>query len=81
MLEQINETVDVVTLFKQNKTVPWKFLWQGKEFVISKVNLTYSTWEGRSKIYYFAVSDNCNYFKLRFNTDSLCWTLLESYVD
>jgi hypothetical protein len=81
MLEQINQPVEVVTIFKQNQAIPWKFLWQGKEYFIKKINLTYSSWEGRVKLYYFAVSDSTNYFKLQFNTDNLKWTLLESYVD
>ena len=81
MLEEINQPVEVMTLFRGDQVQPWKFLWQGKEYLIKKVNLTYSTWEGRNKIYFFAVSDNTNYFKLRFDTGSLKWTLLESYVD
>ena len=81
MLEEINEDVDVITIFKKNQAIPWKFLWQGREYLIQKINLTYSSWQGRNKVYYFAVSDNTNYFKLQFNTENLKWTLLESYVD
>lgn len=81
MLEQINEPIEVITIFKQNKLIPFKFLWQGKEFLIKKINLTYSRWIGRNKFYFFAVSDNTNYFKLQFDTENLSWTLLESYAD
>jgi hypothetical protein len=81
MLEEINQIVEVVTIFKTNQVIPWKFLWQGREYIIRKINLVYSSWEGRNKIYYFTVSDSANYFKLQFNTDNLKWTLLESYVD
>lgn len=81
MLEQINEPVEVATVFKQGKIIPFKFLWQGKEYFIKKINLNYSTWQGRSKLYFFAVSDTVNYFKLQFDSDSLQWTLLESYVE
>lgn len=81
MLEQINQPVEVVTIFKETGALPWKFLWQGKEYLVKKINLTYSSWEGRHKMHYFAVSDNSNYFKLKFNTDNLRWTLLESYVE
>ena len=81
MLETINEPIEVVTIFKQNKLIPFKFFWQGKEFLIKKINLTHSEFQGRVKFYFFAVSDNTNYFKLQFNTDNLSWTLLESYAD
>lgn len=81
MFEQINEPVEVVTAFRASQAVPSKFLWQGREVLIKKVNLAWSHWEGRSKIYYFAVSDGVNYFKLRFDSDKLKWILLESYTD
>jgi hypothetical protein len=81
MFQEINESIQVITSFADGKIKPLKFLWQGREFLVSKVNLTYHHFEGRVKIYYFAVSDSANYFKLRFNSDNLNWTLLESYVD
>lgn len=81
MIEQINEPIEVIAKFAANKTVPVKFLWQGREILIKKVNLAYSRWEGRAKFYFFAVSDGTNYFKLQFNSDNLNWILLESYVE
>jgi hypothetical protein len=81
MYEQINEPIQVALIFSGGEIKPLKFLWKGKEFFVKKVNLAYSRFEGRAKMYYFAVSDNNNYFKLQFNSDSLMWTLLESYTD
>jgi len=81
MLEQINEPIDVIAKFLGNKTIPIKFLWHNREILIKKVNLTYSRVVGRGRFYFFAVSDNTNYFKLQFNTENLQWTLLETYVD
>ncbi|HEX5430135.1 MAG TPA: hypothetical protein VFX17_03625 [Patescibacteria group bacterium] len=81
MLEQINEPIEVVTIFRQGKAVPFKFLWNSKEYLVKKVNLSYSSREGQGKIYYFAVSDSVNYFKLQFDTETLNWTLLESYIE
>lgn len=81
MLEQINEPIEVIAKFAGNKTIPVKFLWQGREILVKKINLAYSRWEGRTKFYFFAVSDDTNYFKLQFNSDNLNWILLESYVE
>ena len=81
MLETINEPIDVACRFIGNKLVPIQFFWHDREILVKKVNLTYSRFEGRVKFYFFAVSDNANYFKLQFNTDNLQWTLLESYTD
>ena len=81
MFEEINEPIEVIAKFTADKTIPVKFLWQGREILIKKVNLSYARRDGRSKFYFFAVSDNTNYFKLQFNSENLSWTLLESYAD
>jgi hypothetical protein len=80
MYESINQPIHVAAVFKGGKAVPLKFLWNGREYPVAKVNLSYSQFEGRAKIYYFAVSDQANYFKLRFNSDDLGWTLVETYA-
>ncbi|MEO8065596.1 MAG: hypothetical protein ABI643_01925 [Candidatus Doudnabacteria bacterium] len=81
MLEQINEPIDVIVRFAGNKAIPAKFLWHDREILIQKINLVYSSFVGRTKFYYFAVSDSVNYFKLQFNTETLGWTLLEVYSE
>ena len=81
MLEQINEPIEVIVKFARDQVVPVKFLWQTKEYLVKKVNLVYSRSEGKTKFYFFAVSDNANYFKLQLNSDTLSWTLLETYVE
>ena len=81
MLEIINAPIEVIATFRQGQLFPAKFLWQGREVLIKKINLVYSSWQGRVKFYYFAVSDNSNYFKLQFNSENLSWILLESYAE
>lgn len=81
MYEQINDPVQVAAVFKNGNLTPLKFMWNGREYSVRAVNLAYSKYEGRAKVYYFAVSDNNNYFKLRFNADDFSWVLSETYVE
>lgn len=83
MFEQINEPVKCISEIGEQggKLVPLEFVWKNRTTVVKGVNLSYSVWEGRNKIFYFAVSDSINYFKLRFDSTNLKWTLLETYVD
>jgi hypothetical protein len=81
MLETVNEGVRVRAVFAQGKLMPESFIWGERQIVIKKINLTYARFTGRAKLYYFAVSDEANYFKLEFNTENLVWTLLETYVE
>jgi len=81
MWEIINQRVQVEVLFGLNQAQPQRFTWQGREITVKKVNLVYSSFVGRAKVYYFAVSDDTNYFKLQLETDKLAWTLVEVYSD
>ena len=81
MFNEINEPIEVIAKFTRTETVPVKFLWNGREILVKKVNLVYSSFIGRTKFYFFAVSDDTNYFKLQFNTENLQWILLETYAD
>ena len=79
MYEIINEPVEVFVGFFKEKLRPLVFRWRNKKYAINKVNLVYISYEGKNKIYYFFVSNNVNYFKLCFNTESLNWKLMELY--
>ena len=81
MYEQINDQIQVAGIFKNGDLKPLKFSWKGREYAVKTINLAYSRFEGRFKMYFFAVSDNNNYFKMQFNADTLVWTLLESYTE
>jgi len=78
MLEQINQTIDVLVAFTQEKVLPLSFRWQNKKYSVSKVNLVHSERIGRDKWYYFSVSSGEDYFKLGFNTENNNWVLAEA---
>lgn len=81
MLEQINQTIDVLVAFTQEKVLPLSFRWQNKKYSISKVNLVHSERIGRDKWYYFSVSSGIEYFKLGFDTERNHWILTEAYFE
>ena len=79
MYEEINESVDVLVGFVKKQVRPLAFRWRNRKYMVNKINLVHSSSEGQSKIYYFSVTDNANYFKLRFNSEALDWKLIELY--
>ena len=79
MYEEINEPIDVLVGFNKKQVKPIVFRWRNKKYMIDRINLVHSSNEGKSKIYYFSVTDNANYFKLRFNSEELDWKLVELY--
>lgn len=81
MVEQVMENVDVIASFSGGKIRPRAFLWRKRKYTIESVNLAYLGRDGRDPIYYFAVSDGANAFKLSFRPSSMIWKLMEIYAE
>jgi hypothetical protein len=79
--QKYNEPVDVLASFTKRSAVPHAIKWGRRRYNVEKVNLVHVANEGRSKIFYFSVSDKLNFFKLRFDAGNLEWRLLELYSE
>lgn len=72
---EISEAVDVWVFFKGSSIEPWCFFWNKRQIKVDKVNLVHSSKEGSNIFYHFSVSSGGNFYKLRFNLNSLTWNL------
>jgi hypothetical protein len=79
MSEIIDEFVSVDLLSNHiKKTVyPWVVHWRGARHMITKVGMHHTVREGRVLCHIFSVSDGNTFFKLRLDTETLSWRLLE----
>lgn len=81
MIEQIREPVDVLVSFSGGQIRPRAFLWRNRKYRVDSVNLSYSSRDGREPVYFFAVSDGANSYKLCFLPAKMSWKLMEMYVE
>ncbi len=81
MLSDVNEVVEVLTVFKKNLVWPKALKWNGRVYQINKVNMRHQTLDGQTLVHYFSVSNNDNFFKLAFNTKNLQWKLEQVYSE
>jgi hypothetical protein len=81
MVSDINEFVDVITVFKKNQVYPAILKWKNRVYRIKNVNMVHHSSEGKALIHYFSVSDDLHFFRLAFNTSSLQWMLEQVYSD
>lgn len=79
MSEYIDEAVSVDLLSNHLKGTfyPWVVYWRGRRYTITKVGLHHTEREGRVLIHVFSVTDGTTFFKLRFDTETLRWRLVE----
>lgn len=79
--EILHDPVDVRVDFHGKRVHPKRLRWGNNIYDITQIHLIHPAREGTKRIYYFSASDTTNFFKLRFDTDSLEWHLVEFYSD
>jgi hypothetical protein len=79
--EILNDPIDVTVDFVGNRVRPKQIRWGRHTYPMHQVNLVHNAKEGNKRIFYFSVSDKSNFMKLRFDTESMEWRLVEFYTD
>lgn len=79
MHELIDDPVDVLVSFRENRVIPKRMRWDNRVYNLRTVNLVHTAREGAKRVFYFSVSDLTNSFKLKLDPESLEWRLVETY--
>jgi len=81
MIEKVHEEIDVLVLYRRGgsrrRGAPQKFSWRGRVIGIQNIDMHHTVREGRHLYHVFSVSDGTRYFRLKFNSENLAWTLEE----
>lgn len=77
--EPIRVAVDFSPVAGIDRVRPLAFVWAGRKYRITKLNLRYKRTHGKRFIWCFAVSDNANSYVLSYDPDELSWLLEELY--
>lgn len=80
MHEILNDPIDVTVDFVGHRVRPRHVRWGANDYPMKTVNLVHGAREGRKQIFYFSVSDEANFMKLRFDTETMEWRLVEIYT-
>lgn len=81
MHQLLNDPIDVIVEFNGKHVKPHRIRWDNKVYTMSSVNLIHGAREGSKRIFYFSVSDSGNFMKLRLDTETLEWRIVELYTD
>jgi len=80
-VEEVNEPIDVLTIFRDGTMRPVKFKWAGKTYTISRVTFEWVSKEGSYPVYHFAVmADGDDVFEIFLNTFTMRWTLAKVHM-
>ena len=81
MHELLNDPVEVTVDFQGRRVRPTSVRWAGRSYPMQRLNMVHTAREGQKRIYYFSVSDAANFMKLRLDTETLEWRLVEVYTE
>lgn len=79
MSEVIDEKVSVNLLSNHIKGTasPTSLYWRGRRYTLSAIGLHHTLREGRTLVHIFSATDGTTFFKLKLDTETLAWRLLE----
>lgn len=80
MPKTLNEPIQVLALFKNNKVIPLKFIWDNKPFLIDTINFVHEIQKGSVKTVNFAVATKTDAYQIYLDTKSLTWRLCDVYT-
>lgn len=79
MSERVHESVsvDLLSNHLKGKAYPWMLYWRGQRYRIKQIGLHHTVKKGSVLFHIFSVTDGVTFFKLRLDTETLGWKLLE----
>ena len=74
--EDIFESIEVISLFKEGIIKPLRFKWNGRVYKISRINGHWVSPQGYNKQYHFSlIADSSDYFEIVLDTSNFEWQL------
>jgi hypothetical protein len=67
--------IKVAAVFENGVISPVKFRHAGRDYKVDKITYRWTTRNGASKIYHFAVYDGANTFEISFDDKNTLWEL------
>jgi hypothetical protein len=79
MLQKVNETISVITVFDKDKktNIPYKIRWNNQVYKISKLAYYHQIRDGQKIQHIYHVTDGRIDFRLRLDSQNLNWFLEE----
>lgn len=72
--EDIYESIEVISYFKDGSLKPLRFKWNGRVYRISRLNGYWVSHQGYNRQHHFSViADSSDYFELLYDDASFDW--------
>ena len=81
-VEELNDPIDVVTVFRDGKMAPVKFRWAGRTYPIARVAYAWVTRQGAYPVHHFSVfTDDGQSVEILLNIQTMQWSIVKVQMD
>ncbi len=81
-IQELNEPVDVVTIFREGRMAPVKFRWAGRTHPVTRVAYRWVTRQGAYPVHHFSiVADGDTTYELILNTQPMQWSVAKVQME
>ena len=81
-VEELNDPIDVVTIFRDGGMAPVKFRWAGRTHPITRVAYRWVTREGAYPVHHFSVVAAADQIcEIILNTQDMQWSILKIQME
>jgi len=82
VIEELNDPIDVVTVFREGRMAPVKFRWAGHTYPIARVAYRWVTREGAFPVYHFSVvAGDDQIVEIILNTQNMQWSIAKVHME
>ncbi|MFP4057575.1 MAG: hypothetical protein ACLF0G_11965 [Candidatus Brocadiia bacterium] len=81
-IEELNDPIDVVTVFREGRMAPVKMRWAGRAHAIARVAFCWVTRQGAYPVYHFSVvTEDGQTCEIILNTQTMQWSLIKVHLE
>ncbi len=78
MTDDLGEQIRVAAVFSCGRVRPVWFDRKGRQVRLQEAAFSWTSRQGRAEVVHFSVADSANLYEIRWNRETLIWTLQSS---
>ena len=82
MVQEVNEPIDVLSVFRDGRVRPVKFKWAGRTLAVSRIAYSWVTRMGAHAVHHFSlIAGSREVYEIFFDSHHMAWRLERIHLD
>jgi len=81
MVQDVNEPIEVLSVFRKGRVEPLRFKWSGRTLSVSRIAYAWVTRKGAHPLHHFSLmAGTSDVYEMYFDTYAMTWQLARIHV-